>query len=110
MYTLPFLALYAVGAMVSGALLGKTRMMHPLMAASGLLAVVGAALFYSMDVNTSQAWYIGAQIPFGLGIGLANQVPVTVVQAFTDPADVAIATAIVWSEYPAPKDPLGSST
>nr|POF02489.1 dehydrocurvularin exporter [Quercus suber] len=96
-YTLPFMSFYALGAMMSGGLLGKTRQIHPLLFVSGILTVVGAALLYAMDVNTSKAWYICAQIPFGFGIGLGNQVPVTVVQAFSDPEHVATSTGIIFT-------------
>lgn len=83
----------------SGAVIGKARMIHPFTITSGLLTTLGAALLWDMDINTSKAWYIGAQVPFGLGIGLGNQVPVTVLQAFATAEDVAATTGIIFSEY-----------
>lgn len=96
-YTLPFMAFYALGAMMSGGMMGKTRMIHPFTITSGLLTTLGAALLWAMDVDTSKAWYIGAQVPFGLGIGLGNQVPVTVLQAFASAEDVAATTGIIFT-------------
>ncbi|USP80427.1 putative MFS transporter [Curvularia clavata] len=98
-YTLPFMAFYALGAMTSDGVIGKTRMIHPFTLTSGLLTTLGAALLWTMDVKTSKAWYIGAQVAFGLGIGLGNQVPVTVLQAFASAKDVAATTGIIFSEY-----------
>jgi hypothetical protein len=59
---------------MSGALSGKTRLLQPIQLASGLFALIGAVLLYRLDINSSKAWFIGAQIPFGFGIGLGNQV------------------------------------
>ena len=98
-YALPFLAFYAIGAVLSGAWIGKTRRTQPLELVSPLLAIVGAVLLYTMDVNTSKAWFVGAQIPFGFGIGLGNLAPVTALQAFSKPADVAATTGIIFSKW-----------
>jgi hypothetical protein len=98
-YCLPFMAFYTCGAIVSGIIVGKTRLLQPIEFISGLIAVLGAALIYCIDVNTSKAWYIGAQIPFGLGIGLGNQVPVTALQGFATPETVAATMGVAFSEY-----------
>jgi hypothetical protein len=97
-YTLPFVCFYTVGSMLSGAWIGKTRLPIIIEIASPLLALIGAVLFYEMDVNTSKAWYIGAQIPIGFGVGLGNQAPVTVLQAFAKPTEVAATVGIIFSK------------
>jgi hypothetical protein len=98
-YTLPLVSFYALGAILSGLWISKTR--HPVVAEiiSPLLALVGTVLFYYMDINTSKAWYTGAQVPFGLGIGFGNQVPVTALQAFAKPSEVAATVGILFSQY-----------
>ncbi|CAI7654479.1 unnamed protein product [Penicillium pancosmium] len=68
----------------------------PIEFGSGLIAVLGATLIYCIDVKTSKAWYIGARIPFGLGIGLGNQVPVTALQGFATPETVAATMGIAF--------------
>jgi hypothetical protein len=98
-YCLPFMAFYTCGAIVSGMIVGKTRFLQPIEFISGFIAVLGAALIYCIDVDTSKAWYIGAQIPFGLGIGLGNQVPVTALQGFATPETVAATMGVAFSEY-----------
>ncbi|KAK5807057.1 hypothetical protein VI817_001315 [Penicillium citrinum] len=95
-YCLPFMAFYTFGAVLSGMLVGKTRFLQPIELGSALIAVLGGALIYCIDVDTSKAWYIGAQIPFGLGIGLGNQVPVTALQGFATPETVAATMGVAF--------------
>jgi hypothetical protein len=98
-YSLPFMAFYTFGAIVSDILVGKTRFLQPIEFVSGLIAILGAALIYCIDVNTSKAWYIGAQVPFGLGVGLGNQVPVTALQGFATPETVASTMGVAFSKH-----------
>ncbi|KAF2679050.1 MFS gliotoxin efflux transporter glia [Lentithecium fluviatile CBS 122367] len=92
---LPFLAFFAFGAMVSGGIIGKTRHLQPYQLTSALLMVAGMALFYTLEVDSSQAMYVGAEVLFGFGIGLGNQIPMTAVQGFSKPEDVANNTGIM---------------
>ncbi|KAL4784723.1 major facilitator superfamily domain-containing protein [Aspergillus varians] len=93
--TLPFLALFAVGAVVSGAVIGKTRYTQPFELLGALIMTAGMALIYILDVDSSQAMYIGAEVLFGFGIGICNQVPMTAVQGFSKLEDVSSATGIM---------------
>lgn len=92
--TLPFLAFVALGAMVSGAAIGKTRYTQPY-----VLMTAGMALIYILDIDSSKAMYTGAEVLFGFGIGICNQIPMTAVQGFSNPEDVASATGIMVSKY-----------
>ena len=92
------MAFYTLGAIISGILVGKTRLLQPIEFGSGLIAVLGAALIYCIDIGTPKAWWIGAQVPFGLGIGLGNQVPVTALQGFATPETVAATMGVAFSE------------
>lgn len=96
--TLPFLAFFALGAVSSGSAIGKTRLLVPYQLTSALVTTAGMALLYSMDLDTPKAWYVGAQVLFGFGIGLGNQVPMTAVQGMARPEDVASSTAIMISK------------
>lgn len=98
-YNLPLVAFFALGATLGGGFVGKTLLLHPPQLLSGLLATVGAALLHNLDINSSKAWYIGAQIPLGLGCGLGTHIPVTAVQSFAKPEDMSTVTGIVFSEY-----------
>lgn len=95
--TLPFLAFFSLGAVMSGGLVGKTHYLMPFQLASALIMVAGMALFYTMGVDTSQARYLGPQVLYGFGLGLGNQIPMTAVQGFSKPEDVASSTGIMLS-------------
>ncbi|KAK7949480.1 MFS general substrate transporter [Apiospora saccharicola] len=91
--TLPCMAFFALGPIVSGTLIGKTRHLQPYELAIGLLATAGAALLYTLKVDSSRGRYI---VLFGLGIGLGNQVPMTAVQGFSKPEeDIASSTGVM---------------
>ncbi|KAK3629723.1 hypothetical protein LTR56_017117 [Elasticomyces elasticus] len=94
-HTIPFVAFFAAGSIVSGVLVSKTGYLQPFQLASGLLATVGAALLYTLDVDSSLARYIGPQVILGFGIGLGNQVPMTAYQFFSKPEDVQTNTGIM---------------
>ncbi|KAL4935161.1 hypothetical protein BDV06DRAFT_234609 [Aspergillus oleicola] len=93
--TLPFLALFAVGAVVSGAVIGKTHYTQPYELLGALIMTAGMALIYVLDVDSSQAMYFGAEVLFGFGVGICNQVPMTAVQGFSKLEDVSSATGIM---------------
>ncbi|KAK2809845.1 dynein heavy chain [Emmonsiellopsis sp. PD_5] len=93
--TLPFLAFFALGAVISGAAIGKTRYTQPYELLGALLMTAGMALIYILDVDSSKAKYIGAEVLFGFGIGMSNQIPMTAVQGFSKPEDVTSATGIM---------------
>jgi hypothetical protein len=97
-YTLPYVCFYALGSIISGGWIGKTRLPIAIEIVSPLLAMIGTILFYLMEIDTSKAWYVGAQIPFGFGIGLGNQAPVTALQAFAKPTEVAATVGIIFSQ------------
>lgn len=96
--SLPFLGFFAFGAMLSGGLVGKTRLLQPYQLASALVMTAGMALFYTLEVDSSQARYIGPQVLLGFGLGLGSQVPMTAVQGFSKSEDVAPATGIMLSK------------
>lgn len=96
--TLPFLAFFAVGAMSSGTIIGKTRYLQPYQVISALVMTAGMALLYTLNINSSKAWYIGAEVLFGFGLGFGNQVPMTAVQGFSKPENVASSTGIMFSK------------
>ncbi len=96
--SLPFLAFFALGAMLGGTIVGKTRHLQPYQLASSLLATAGMALLYTLDIDSSLAWCIGAQILVGFGIGFSNQTPTMAVQGLSTPEDVPSSTGIMFSK------------
>jgi hypothetical protein len=84
--------------MLSGGLVAKTRVFQPYLLMGGLLATAGAALLYTLEIDSSKARYIGAEVVVGFGIGLGCQVPMMALQGFSKPEDVASITGIVLSK------------
>ncbi|KAL7783306.1 putative MFS transporter [Trichoderma afarasin] len=93
--TIPFVAFFALGSLVSGFLVSKTGYLQPLQLVSGLLATVGGALLYILDVDSGKAKYIGPQVILGFGIGLGNQIPMTVYQFFSPPDQLQSNTGVM---------------
>lgn len=96
---LPFLAFFALGAMVSGAAVGKTQHLQPFELISGLLTTAGVALLYILEVDSSMGRYVGAQVLAGFGLGLGNQIPITAVQGLSKPEDMTSSSGIVLSKF-----------
>ncbi|KAK4890849.1 hypothetical protein LTR49_028710 [Elasticomyces elasticus] len=98
-HTIPFVCLYALGAIPGEVTTSKTWFLLPLEIVSALVTPSSSGLPYALDTNTSEAWYIGAQIPFGFSkaTGLGNQVPVAAPQAFFNPGDTAATIRIIFT-------------
>ncbi|MCJ1382751.1 hypothetical protein MMC17_005864 [Xylographa soralifera] len=94
--SIPFLALFAVGAMASGTIIGKTRLLQPYQLISALIMTAGMALLYTLDIDSSKARYIGAEVLLGFGVGFGNQIPMTAVQGLSKPEDVTSSTGIMF--------------
>ncbi|KAK6075052.1 major facilitator superfamily transporter [Seiridium cupressi] len=103
-YSLPIVALFAVGltfhSIISGGVVRKTRLLQPVELAGALFATLCAGLLYGLSPNSSKAWYIGAHIRLGFGIGLANQVPITALQSFAKPEDLGFTMGIAFMAQP----------
>ncbi|KAL4960752.1 MDR family MFS transporter [Aspergillus stella-maris] len=93
--TLPFLALFALGAVISGAVIGKTHYTQPYELLGALIMTAGMGLIYTLDITTSSAFYFGAEVLFGFGVGICNQIPMTAVQGYSKLEDVSSATGIM---------------
>ena len=102
--SLPFLALFGVGAVVGGTAVGKTRFLQPFQLTSALLMTAGMALIYTLDVHSSKSRYLGAEVLFGFGVGLGNQIPMMAVQGLAKPEDVPSSTGIMFSKCPSNYD------
>jgi hypothetical protein len=74
--------------------------LQPYELVSALLSTAGAALLYTLELDSSKARDIGPQILLGIGIGLGNQVPMTTLQSFSKPEAVAPTTGIMLSKFP----------
>ena len=59
----------------------------------------GMALVYTLDIDSSKARYVGAEILLGFAVGFGNQIPMMAVQGWSRPEDMASSTGIMLSEY-----------
>jgi hypothetical protein len=95
---LPYVAFFAAGTALAGFGVTRTKLLQPFQLASGLLATAGAAVLWTLDVDSSVGRYVGPQILLGFGIGLGNQIPMTAVQSFSKPDEVESTTSIMLSK------------
>lgn len=98
MNNLPYVAFFAVGTGLGGFCISKTKLLQPFQLASGLLSTAGAAVLWTLDVDSSVGRYVGPQILLGFGIGVGNQIPMTAVQSFSKPDEVESTTGIMLSK------------
>ena len=73
-----------------------------LLLAGAVLTTVGAGLIYSLDIESSTGKYVGYQIIFGVGEGIAVQMPMIASQFFAKPEDLSPTTGTVMCESPFP--------
>lgn len=85
----------AVFAAIAGITIPRIGYFTPFIAFGSAVFTVGAGLIYTLDIGSASARYLGYQVILGLGQGLAIQIPVITGQAFSEPADIAAATATV---------------
>jgi hypothetical protein len=67
----------------------------PFFVASTILQSVGAGLLTTFTVDTASPKWIGFQIIYGFGVGLAMQQPLIAVQTVLPIADVPVGTALI---------------
>ncbi|KAI1412764.1 putative MFS transporter [Hypoxylon sp. FL1857] len=92
---LTFLVMFSVGSLVGGNAVGRLRLVQPIATVGGLICTAGAALCYTLDESSTRSRYMGYQVLLGLGIGIGNQLPMTAVQGFSAPEDLASNTGVV---------------
>lgn len=94
-HLMPMIACVSVACAITGALLGKTRHYVLFLICGGLITLVASVLLYTLEVDTPPGRYMGYEVLLGFGLGFCIQVPVTVVQAFAAPEDIAESTGVV---------------
>ncbi|OKL59456.1 hypothetical protein UA08_05288 [Talaromyces atroroseus] len=85
----------ALFSFLSGKALGRVGHFFPFLLVGSLLAVTGAALLYTLDMNSTVGQFIGYQIVFGVAVGSCIQVPIMAATALADPADIPVVTAVI---------------
>lgn len=78
---LPLIIVMVVSVFANGALLTKLHYYMPWYTLGGSLALIGSALMYTVDQNTSEAKIYGYTIILGAGVGMWLQASFAVAQA-----------------------------
>lgn len=94
-YNLPLIAAVTVSMIASGFIISGTGLAFPVLMTGIALAIIGAGLLYTLDVNTSTGKWVGYQILGGVGWGLTFQVPMIIAQASASPGDMSSITAMI---------------
>ena len=92
---LPFIMLMIVAVMTNGAVMSKQGLYMPWYTAGGILVIIGGALLYTVDQETSVAKVYGYSILVGFGDGLFAQASFSVAQAIVDPSMAASAIGFI---------------
>ena len=92
---LPLILAVTISMIASGAYISVTGIAAPILVVGTALGVICTGLFYTFDIGTSQAKWIGYQVIGGVGWGIASQIPIITVQASAPAADLAEVTAIL---------------
>ncbi len=87
---LPLILTVSIFTIVSGFALRNPKLALPSIVGGAVLAIVGNSLLCTLDIGTSSGKWIGYQIITGVGVGIALQVPIIVVQGSCDPKDSSL--------------------
>jgi MFS transporter, DHA2 family, glioxin efflux transporter len=85
----------ALFVILSGILFTKFRFYQVYLLIGASFTAIGAGLFYTLQVDSSAGDYIGFQFVVGFGNGVCQQIPLTVVQAFSKPEDLSTSMSTV---------------
>lgn len=94
--SIPLILTMTVGIIVSGGLTTKFGYYMPYVYANVILTSIGTGLITTFTPDTSTGKWIGYQIIFGFGCGLAFQIPQIAAQAVLPLPDVAQGVAITF--------------
>jgi MFS family permease len=82
--------LIVIGFIANGELTTRTGYYTPSLIVGATLTALGAGLMTTFNVSTGKGMWVGYQILYGFGIGLAGQVPNMAAQTILPKDDVAI--------------------
>jgi hypothetical protein len=92
---LPLVLALVIMSLLGGAGVTTLGYYTPFFIASTILQAVGAGLLTTFTVDTPSPKWIGYQIIYGFGVGLAMQQPLIAVQTVLPLADVPVGTALI---------------
>jgi hypothetical protein len=85
----------AIFTIISGCMITAFGYFTPFVIFGSAFAAVGSGLIYTLDQNSSSAYWIGYQALTGMALGLCLQTPIMAAQAMSAQEDVPATTAIL---------------
>ncbi|KAL4950408.1 major facilitator superfamily domain-containing protein [Aspergillus filifer] len=92
---LPMIVLLVVTILANGILLSRFGYYMPWYTAGGLLVVLGGALMFTVDMDTSTSRIYGYTVILGFGVGLWIQASFSVAQAILKPEAIPAAVGFI---------------
>jgi len=92
---LPLIFLMIFAVITNGAVMSAFGYYMPWYAAGGILTVIGGALMYTVDTDSSISRVYGYSVLIGLGTGMFAQASFSVAQAIVEPDKVAQAVGFI---------------
>ncbi|KAH6694900.1 putative HC-toxin efflux carrier [Leptodontidium sp. MPI-SDFR-AT-0119] len=92
---LPFIVVMVVFVFVNGGLMAKLGYYMPWYLAGSILIVIGSALMYTIDQDTSTSRVYGYTVLLGAGVGMFLQASFSVTQAVVSPENIASAIGFI---------------
>ena len=92
---LPLIMGLVIMSMLAGISISKVGYYTPFMILSSVLMAIGGGLLSTWQVDTGHAKWIGYQVIFGFGMGLAMQQPLIAAQTVLHIDDVPVGTSVI---------------
>ncbi|KZF22064.1 MFS general substrate transporter [Xylona heveae TC161] len=92
---LPFVVMLVFFCVANGAIMGMTGYHVPWYLAGGILALIGSALMYTVNENSSTSRVYGYSVLIGIGTGMYIQASFSVAQAKVPPQEVPLAIGYI---------------
>jgi MFS family permease len=92
---LPFIVVMVVFVFINGSLMAKLSYYMPWYLVGGLLVVIGSALMYTINQDSSTSRVYGYTVLIGAGVGMFLQASFSVAQAVVDPENIAPAIGFI---------------
>lgn len=95
MRILPYIGVMVFACIVNGAVLSKYGLYMPWYLVGGVLFIIGSALMFTVDLDSSAAKVYGYTIIIGLGVGSFCQASFAVAQGSVQAADIPSAVGFI---------------
>ena len=92
---LPLVCLLVFAVILNGALMSKYGYYMPWYFVGGCLALIGSALMYTVDINTSTSKIYGYTVLLGIGGGMYAQAGFAIAQVKVQPQEIPMAIGFV---------------